>query len=268
MKQEDSLNEVKLVESLGVKIKTGVTVGRDVSMDQLEKSHDAIFVGIGLSAPTSLKIPGETLPGVVDALDFIDDITTRQWHTVDVGKRVAVIGAGNTAIDAATEAKRLGAEKVMMIYRRSEREMPAYKFEFELAKKDGIAFHFLTTPKRILGTKHVEGIECVAMRLGTEDADGRKRPQEVPNSEFVIPVDMVITSVGQRVEPSFLSQIPDLKTEQGTVWVNPESMQTSNPKFFAGGDCTSGGQEVVNAAAEGKRAAHGIHQYLLPAKNA
>ena len=268
MKQEDSLKEVKLIESLGVKIKTSVTVGRDVSMDHLVKSHDAIFVGIGLATSTSLKIPGEKLQGVVDALDFIDDITTRQWRTVDVGKRVAVIGAGNTAIDAATEAKRLGAEKVMMIYRRSEREMPAYRFEFELAKKDGILFHFLTTPKRILGTTHVEGIECVAMRLGPEDADRRKKPEEVPNSEFVIPVDMVITSVGQRVESSFLSKIPNLKTEQGTVWVHPDSMQTSNPKFFAGGDCTSGGQEVVNAAAEGKRAAHGIHQYLLPTKHA
>lgn len=262
MRQQDSLNEVKMIQRLGVTIKTGIIVGKDVSIEELTKSHDAIFLGIGLPTPSSLNIPGESLTGVVNALEFIEKVTTRQWSSVDVGRRVAVIGAGNTAIDAATEAKRLGAEHVMMIYRRSEQEMPAYRFEFELAKRDGIQFHFLTAPKRIIGTNHVASMECVKMKLGAPGKDGRRRPEEIANSEFQIPIDMVIKSVGQTITTNFLYTIPNVKLENGTVWVNPETMQTNNPKFFAGGDCISGGQEVVNAAAEGKKAARGIDQYI------
>ncbi len=262
MKQEDSLNEVRLIESFGVTIKTGVRVGKDISVADLTKSHDAIFIGIGLGSPTRLGIPGEDLEGVVDALDFIEEVTARKWRSVDVGQRVAVIGAGNTAIDAATEAKRLGASQVMMIYRRSEKEMPAYEFEFELAKNDGVIFHFLTAPKRILGKKHVEGIECVSMQLGEPGPDGRRRPKEIPGSEFQLPLDMVITSVGQNLDKTFLSNLPDIATENGAIKVDPETLKTSNPKFFAGGDCISGGQEVVNAAAEGKRAARAIHESM------
>ena len=155
MTQQDAMNEVKLVESFGVKIKSGVRVGKDVSLSELERKHDALFLSVGLGSASRLNIPGENLPGVVDALDFIERVTTRNWSSVDVGKRVAVIGAGNTAIDAVTEARRLGAEQVMIIYRRSRDEMPAYDFEFELAKSDGVQFQFLTTPSRIVGTTHV-----------------------------------------------------------------------------------------------------------------
>ncbi|MBI2619860.1 MAG: NAD(P)-dependent oxidoreductase [Ignavibacteriales bacterium] len=258
MRQADSLNEVRLVESLGVKINTGVTVGKEIAASELLKSHDAMFIGIGLGSSARLEVPGEKLDGVVEALDFIEKVTTRKWRSVDVGRRVAVIGAGNTAIDAATEAKRLGADQVMMIYRRSEREMPAYRYEFELAKNDGIIFHFLTSPKRLLGTKHVEAIECISMRLGQPGKDGRRRPEEVPGSEFQVPVDMVIVSVGQNLDKSFLAQLPGVTIENGAVKVDPETMRTGNPKIYAGGDCISGGQEVVNAAAEGKRAARAI----------
>ena len=262
MAQQDSLNEVKLVQSLGVRIKTGVRVGEDVSIEKLAKAHDAIFVGAGLTRPTRLNIPGENLDGVVDALEFIDDVTTRKWKTVDVGKRVAVIGAGNTAIDAATEAKRLGSEQVFMIYRRSEKEMPAYEFEYELAKNDGVQFYFLTSPKRIIGKKHVVAIECIKMKLGKPDKDGRRKPKPIPRSNFKIPVDMVIKSVGQNIEESFLSQIPDLKFQGGMVVVGA-GYQTTNPKFFAGGDCINGGKEVVNAAYDGKQAAYGIERYIM-----
>ena len=179
-----------------------------------------------------------------------------------MGKRVAVIGAGNTAIDAVTEARRLGAEQVMIIYRRSRHEMPAYDFEFELAKSDGVQFQFLTAPSRILGSDHVEAIECIHMTLGEPDEEGRRRAIPVPYSEFRIPVDMVIKSVGQKIEETFLSQIPNLKTQNGIVWVNPETLQTSNPKYFAGGDCINGGKEVVNAAADGKKAAHAMDRWL------
>ncbi len=264
MSQEDALKEVKLVESFGVKIHSGVKVGKDVTLAELEQRHDAIFLGVGLGISSRLNIPGEDLSGVVDAIDFIERVTTRNWPAIDVGRRVAVIGAGNTAIDAVTEARRLGAEHVMIIYRRSREEMPAYEFEYELAKSDGVHFQFLTAPVRIIGNTHVEAIECVQMKLGEPDEEGRRRPVPVPGSEFRIPVDMVIKSVGQRIEETFLGTIPGLRIERGRVWVNSETMQTSNPKYFAGGDCINGGKEVVNAAADGKQAAHGINQLLIP----
>lgn len=263
MTQEDALNEVKLVQSFGVEIRPGVRVGRDIQLAELEQRHDAIFLGVGLGSASRLNIPGENLPGVVDALDFIGKVTTRNWPSVDVGKRVAVIGAGNTAIDAVTEARRLGAEQVMIIYRRSRDEMPAYEFEYELAKSDGVQFQFLTAPSRIVGNNHVEALECIQMKLGEPDEEGRRRPVPVPGSEFRIPVDMVIKSVGQNIEQTFLGQIPNLKLENGRVRVNPDSLQTSNPKYFAGGDCINGGKEVVNAAADGKKAAHGIDAWVM-----
>lgn len=263
MSQEDALKEVRLVESLGVEIRSGVRVGTDISLAELERKHDALFLGVGLGVSSRLNIPGEDLPGVVDAIDFIELVTTRNWTSVDVGRRVAVIGAGNTAIDAVTEARRLGAEHVMIIYRRSRDEMPAYDFEVELAKRDGVQFQFLTAPVRIIGNTHVEAIECVQMKLGEPDDEGRRKPVPVPGSEFHIPVDMVIKSVGQRIEDTFLGTIPGLRIERGRVWVNPDTMQTSNPKYFAGGDCVNGGKEVVNAAADGKKAARGIDALLV-----
>ncbi len=263
MKRQDSLNEAEMVKRLGATINTGVRIGRDISVNELTKRHDAIFVGVGLNTPAQLRIPGEDLPGVHDALSFIERVTSRKWSSVEVGKRVAVIGAGNTAIDAVTEAKRLGAEEVMIIYRRSKTEMSAYEFEFELAKSDGVTFYFLTAPVRILGTKHVEAIECIQMHPAAPDAKGRRSVELIPNSEFQIPVDMVIKAVGQKAEQNFLSQIPDLRVENGIVKTDPNTYQTSNQKFFAGGDCINGGKEVVNAAADGKKAAHGIDAYLM-----
>jgi len=264
--QKDSLNEVRLVESFGVTIKRKTRVGKDISAEELTRKHEAIFIGIGLASATDLKIPGENLDGVVDALDFIEKVTSRKWTSVDVGRRVAVIGAGNTAIDAVTEARRLGAEEVMIIYRRGRGEMPAFDFEYELAAGEGILFHFLTSPKRIIGSGHVEAIECVRMRLGEPDAGGRRRAEPIPGSEFQIPVDMVIKSVGQNIEKTFLKMIPNVECSGGNVVVNPHSYQTGNPKFFAGGDCINGGMEVVNAAFDGKQAAHGIDEFIFGKK--
>jgi len=263
MSYEDSLKEVRLVKGLGVRIKTGVWIGETVSIEQLERTHDAIFVGVGLGTSPDLKIPGEELAGVYDALEFIGQVTRRRWRAVDVGKRVAVIGAGNTAIDAATEAKRLGAEHVAIIYRRSEEEMPAYEFEFDIAKQDGVVFHFLTAPKRILGVGKAEALECTRMKLVPAGAKGRRASVPISDSEFQIPVDMVIKAIGQKTSDSFLTQIPSIRVKEGRVVVNLESMQTTDPRYFAGGDCINGGKEVVNAAADGKRAAHGIDRYIF-----
>jgi len=263
MSYRDSLKEIKLVESLGVKIKTGTWVGKNMTMEELERKHDAIFLGVGVAHSPDLNIPGEDLDGVYDALEFIEKVTTRKWSSVDVGRRVAVIGAGNTAVDAATEAKRLGAEQVMMIYRRGKEEMPAYEYEYDLAKNDGIVFYFFTAPNRILGNGHVQTLECVTMKPGSPHQSGRRRPEPVPHSEFQIPADMVIKAIGQEPGEGFLSQIHNLTIQDGKVVVHFETMQTSNPKYFAGGDCTNGGKEVVNAAADGKRAAHGIDKYLF-----
>ena len=260
--QADSLKEVELIKSYGVKIKTGITVGDSVSIDRLLKKHDAIFIGVGLGESGRLNIPGENLKGVVGALEFIEKVKKENWKSIDVGKRVAVIGAGNTSIDAATEAKRLGAEEVMIIYRRTSKEMPANSFEYRLAKNDGIIFKFLTSPIEFIGNKNIEVIKCIKMELGKEDESGRKEPVPVKNSEFEIPIDMVIYALGQEANTNFLKNIPGLEIKNGRVIVNDETYQTKNPKVFAGGDCINGGKEVVNAAYDGKQAAHGIDNFL------
>ena len=266
MPQKVSTDEAAMVERLGVEFKLNTEIGTDISLGELEKSHDAIFVGAGLGATTRLGIPGEDLEGVFDALEFIERIKTRDWKSVPMGRTVAVVGAGNTAIDAVTQAKRLGAERVLMIYRRSEREMPAYDYEYELAKKDAIEFWWKTAPVELLpheGNSHVRAIRCVRMELGEADATGRRSAQPVPGSEFDIPVDIVVKALGQAKRRDFFSTIAGLELDRsGRVRVNPETMQTGNPKYFAGGDCVNGGREAVDASQMGKLAAQGIHQFL------
>jgi len=261
-KQSDSLKEVEMIKSQGVNIHTGVLVGDSISFEELFNKHDALFIGVGLGESPTLNIPGENLKGVTGALKFIEKVKAENWGSVDIGKRVAIIGAGNTSIDAATEAKRLGAEEVMILYRRSELEMPANKFEYELAKNDGIIFRFLTSPKEILGNKSVEGIRCEKMKLGKKDEQGRRKPVPIQNSDFIIPIDMVIVAIGQVAKREFLESVPDLKIRNGCVIVDDKTYQTGNPKVFAGGDCINGGKEVVNAAYDGKQAAHAIDNFL------
>jgi len=263
MSAEEALKEVKLVEHVGVKFKQNCEVGKDVAVDKLVKDHDAIFVGIGLGQTEDLGIPGDDLPGVVDAITFIDEVKHQKLRDVRVGRRVAVIGAGNTSVDAATQAKRLGAEMVMVLYRRSEAEMPAYDYEYEIAKKDGCVYYFLTAPKRILGKNCVESIECLRMKLGKRDASGRPAPEPVAGSEFTLECDMVIKSLGQKKQREFIQKTLGLKTDnRGRIAVDELTMQASQPKFYAGGDCVNGGREVVNAVAHGKRAAWAIHKQL------
>jgi dihydropyrimidine dehydrogenase (NAD+) subunit PreT len=261
-RKQDALKEVELVKSFGVNIKTGISVGTDISFSELHKKYDAVFLGIGLGESHALSVNGEELPGVISALDFIEQVKTENWSSVPVGKKVAIIGAGNTSIDAATEAKRLGAEEVIVIYRRSSQDMSAYSFEFDLAKKDGIIFHFLTAPGKIVGKNFVEGIECIRMEPGEPDSNGKRSFFPVPGTEFIIPVDMVIKAIGQEAQNDFISSIPGIIFVGGKIQINTDTYQTGNPKVFAGGDCINGGKEVVNAAYDGKMAAHGIDQFL------
>jgi glutamate synthase (NADPH/NADH) small chain len=258
MTPQTSLGEVEFVRSLGVEFRTGVQVGRDVQVQDLLRDFDAVFLGVGLGGTQKLGIPGEELPGVVEALAFIREYKTRPYGEVQVGRRVAVIGAGNTSIDAATASVRLGAEKTYIVYRRSHAEMPAYEYEYALAKADGVVFEWLTAPVAIVGQGAVEGLRCVRMHLGAPDARGRSTPEPIPESEFVLPVDMVVKAVGQEKHVEWLSSIPGLRLDRGRVGVDPESGATSIPGLFSGGDCANGGLEVVNAVAEGKRAAAGI----------
>jgi dihydropyrimidine dehydrogenase (NAD+) subunit PreT len=260
MSAEEALKEVRLVEHVGVKFQQNCEVGKDIKVDKLVKENEAVFVGIGLGQTEDLSIPGEDLPGAVDAITFIDELKHNKLRDVRVGRRVAVIGAGNTSVDAATQAKRLGAEMVMVLYRRTEAEMPAYDYEYEIAKKDGCVYYFLTAPKRIIGKAVVEGIECVRMKLGKPDSSGRPAPEPIPRSEFVLECDMVIKSLGQKKQRDFVQKVLGLKTDdKGRIAVDEVTLQTSNPKFYAGGDCVNGGREVVNAVAHGKRAAWAIH---------
>jgi len=267
MSQVVSVDEARMVERLGVAFKLDSEVGRDISLEELQSQYDAIFLATGLGATARLSVPGESLPGVYDALDFIERIKTRDWKSVPLGRTIAVVGAGNTAVDAVTQAKRLGAERVLMIYRRSEREMPAYKYEYELAKKDAIEFCWQTAPIEIMANADNSGVaalRCVRMELGAPDASGRRAAQPVAGSEFDIPCDMVIKALGQEKMRSFFEKIPGLELDAaGRIVVNTETMQTTNPKFFAGGDCVNGGREAVDAAQAGKLAAQGIHGELM-----
>ncbi len=259
MTQKHSLDEVAQVEKLGVKFelnseiavmssppalgseqRAGLVKLADGS-DILSK-HDSVLLAIGLGKTNSLGIAGEDLDGVIDALAFIEQVKTRDWKNISIGRTVAVIGAGNTAIDAVTQAKRLGAERVMLIYRRTEKDAPAYDYEIELAKKDGIELVWQTAPLEILGNGKVEGLRC-------KKADG---------SEVEIACDMVILAIGQTKQSGFFQSIGIETDEKGRVVVNAQ-MQTSNSRIFAGGDCVNGGAEAVDASQMGKLAAQGIH---------
>jgi glutamate synthase (NADPH/NADH) small chain len=246
----DSQKEVEMIRGMGVEIRLGVEVGSAVSIADLEKQFAAIFIGAGLGPTQPLAIPGEELPGVMDALNFIADY--KSTGTTRVGRRVVVIGGGNTAIDAATAALRLGAETVSMLYRRAEPQMPAFRFEVEMARQDGVTFHWHTLPVAIHGTAAVEGLECVRLAPNLTPVEG---------SNFTLPCDTVIVSIGQ-------SKLVDLlrgcgvELNNGRVAIDPQTGQCANPRYFAGGDCVNGGREVVDAVAGGKRAAAGIANWL------
>jgi dihydropyrimidine dehydrogenase (NAD+) subunit PreT len=256
MTQEDAQLEVQSVLDMGAKMVYGVNIGKDRPLAELEKEFDAVFIGFGLAGTRRLGIPGEELTGSLDALGFIEYVKDRRPQDLPASQTTVVIGAGNTSIDAVTQSKRIGTERVVLAYRRGEQSMSAYGFEYDHAKKDGVEFQWHASPKEIVGTDKVEGVTFIKTRQ-----QGAKL-EEIPGSEFTIPCDRVIRAIGQTKHLGLAKKAEMDLREDGRVKVDPKSLQTSRDKVWAGGDAINGGREVVNAAADGKRAAWHMHVAL------
>ena len=265
--------EIESVEKLGVKIETNVIVGRSVTIDELmEDGYEAVFVGSGAGLPRFLNIPGENLLGVYSANEFLTRVNLMKGYDfpnaptpVKVGKNVAVVGAGNVAMDAARTAKRLGAENVYIVYRRSEEEAPARLEELHHAKEEGIIFKFLNNPAAVLGNEEgwVTGMEVIKQELGEPDASGRRSPVAVAGSNYVIDVDTVVIAIGQSPNPLIRQTTPGLDTHRwGGIIVEEETMETSKPCVYAGGDTVTGAATVILAMGAGKKAAAAIDAKL------
>lgn len=264
--------EIDTLKALGVKVETNMVIGRVISIDELlEQGFEAVFIGSGAGLPRFMRIPGENLKGVYSANEFLTRVNLMKAYQpgsdtpIEHAKRVAVVGGGNVAMDAARCAKRLGAEDVFIVYRRSEKELPARAEEVEHAKEEGIVFHLLNNPTKILGDDkgNVKGMECIRMELGEPDASGRRRPVEVEGSEFILDVDCVIMAIGTSPNPLIKSTTEGLETQKwGGIIVEEETGLTSREGVYAGGDAVTGAATVILAMGAGKTAAHAIDEYL------
>jgi glutamate synthase (NADPH/NADH) small chain len=265
--------EVKYVQSLGVDLKLNSVVGKLYTLDEmLADGFDAIFLGTGAGLPMFMNIPGENLNGVYSANEFLTRTNLMKAYLfpeydtpIMIGKRVAVVGAGNVAMDSARCALRLGADEVHVVYRRTKAEAPARAEELANAEEEGIQFYYLTSPIEVLGTDKgwVRGIKLQKQQLGEPDASGRPRPVPIPGSEYEMPVDMVIMALGTRPNPMVFTDTPDLeRTKHGTVVASEVVGRTKKPKVWAGGDIVTGAATVISAMGAGKRAAADIDAYL------
>lgn len=264
--------EIDTLKALGVKVETNMVIGRVLSIDELlEQGFEAVFIGSGAGLPRFMNIPGENLKGVYSANEFLTRVNLMKAYLpgsdtpIEHAKRVAVVGGGNVAMDAARCAKRLGAEEVSIVYRRSEKELPARAEEVEHAKEEGIVFRLLNNPTQILGDDqgNVRGMECVRMELGEPDASGRRRPVEVPGSEFVLDVDCVIMSIGTSPNPLIKSTTKGLETQKwGGIIVEEKTGLTSREGVYAGGDAVTGAATVILAMGAGKTAAKAIDEHI------
>lgn len=252
--------ELRGLARLGVKFELGVAIDTPAALAAIESTNDAIVLGVGMGPDLDVSYPGDGLAGVWNSLPFIESIKT--GSAPRVGEAVVVIGGGNTAIDVAREALVLGARDVTLVYRRTEAEMPAYAHEVEEARAEGVQFEWLTVPLRFLGAGSLQGVECRRCRLGEPDASGRRRPEELPGTEFVIRAHTAVKAIGQRPRTEFFEWIDGLEVERGRPKVDPETGQTTNPKFFAAGDVTNGGATVVEAVRQAKIAARGIDAWV------
>jgi glutamate synthase (NADPH/NADH) small chain len=266
--------EIEVLERMGVKIVTNFLVGRTRSLkDLLEKDgFDAIFIGSGAGLPKFMGIPGENLVGVFSANEYLTRANLMKAFErgkadtpIYPAKRVAVLGGGNVAMDAARMAIRLGAEEVFVIYRRTEKEMPARAEEVAHAKEEGVIFRFLENAKRILGDEksRVVGIECLSYELGEPDASGRRRPVEIPGSEHVFEVDSVIVAIGNDSHPLLLQTNPEIAVDKHGHIITDETGKTSMDRVYAGGDIVLGSATVILAMGQGRRAAASIHKFLM-----
>ncbi|MEK6565267.1 MAG: FAD-dependent oxidoreductase, partial [Bacteroidota bacterium] len=270
--------ETDRIKALGVGIVTNFVIGRTATIDELfeEWGFSAVFLGTGAGTPHFMGIPGESAAGVYSANEFLTRVNLMKAYKfpeydtpIRLGKRTAVIGGGNTAMDAVRTSKRLGAEKAYLIYRRSRKEMPARQEESHHAEQEGIEFLLMTNPTRILvdDNNWVTGIECQRMELGEPDESGRRKPVPIPGSEFKMEVETVIMAVGQQPNPIVQATTPGLTTgRKGTV-VTDDRQRTSRKGVFAGGDLSRGGATVILAMRDGKQAASAIHEYLTTGKN-
>lgn len=264
--------EIEGLKKLGVKILTNVVVGKSITIDELlEEGYKAVFIGSGAGLPKFMGIPGENLNGVYSANEFLTRINLMKAydfpnsHTpIKRGKKIAVVGGGNVAMDAARSALRLGAEEVHIVYRRSEAEMPARLEEIHHAKEEGVIFDVLTNPVEILGQDGwVKGLKCIRMELGEPDESGRRRPIPVEGSEFIMDVDIVIIAIGTSPNPLIASTTPGLAVQKwGGIIVDEETGATSKDRVYAGGDAVTGAATVILAMGAGKKAAKAIHERL------
>ena len=265
-------NEVKKLEAQGVKVMTNMVIGQVLCIDDLfSMGFKAVFVGSGAGLPMFMHIPGESLKGVYSANEYLTRTNLMKAYTPEAdtpiiqSKAVAVVGGGNVAMDGARCAMRLGADKVYIVYRRGEAEMPARQEERHHAKEEGIEFKTLCNPVEILGDEdgRVKGIKCIRMELGEPDASGRRRPMEIPGSEFTLDVDTVIMALGTSPNPLIRMADPSLEVnEKGCFVVDEETMRTSQEGVYAGGDAVTGAATVILAMGAGKRAAAAIDHYL------
>ncbi|MDO5311259.1 MAG: FAD-dependent oxidoreductase, partial [Clostridia bacterium] len=266
--------EVEKLKSIGVEIRTDMVIGKVLSVDELlnEEGFDAVFIGTGAGLPSFMNIEGENLNGVYSANEFLTRINLMKAYKfpeyetpIYMGKNVVVVGGGNVAMDAARSAKRLGAENVSIVYRRSEEEMPARREEVHHAKEEGIDFKLLCNPTKIIGTEDgwAKSVECIRMELGEPDASGRRRPVAVEGSEFTIDAEVVIIAIGQSPNPLIKNTTPDLETNaRGCIVAKDESGATTKQGVWAGGDAVTGAATVILAMGAGKSAAAAIDEYL------
>ncbi|MFH1789382.1 MAG: NADPH-dependent glutamate synthase [Candidatus Altiarchaeota archaeon] len=262
--------EVEYLKKLGVEVKTNMLAGRTVKIDRLLEDFNAIFIGVGAGLPNFLGIPGENLMGVYSANEFLIRVNLMKAYDfpnhdtpVKIGRKVAVVGAGNVAMDSARSALRLGAEKVYIVYRRSHEEMPARAEEVHHAQEEGIEFHLLTNPVEIIGKDgKVAGVRCIKMELGEPDESGRRRPIPIEGSEFTIEVDEVVVAIGQSPNPLLHQATPELSVDKKGRVVVDENLATSIPGVYAGGDIVSGAATVISAMGQGKNAAKAIDRFL------
>jgi glutamate synthase (NADPH/NADH) small chain len=269
--------EVNYVKSLGVTLELSAVIGKTLVFDDLrDEGFEAFFIGSGAGLPYFMNLPGENLNGIYSANEFLTRSNLMKAYRfpeydtpIKIGRRVAVIGGGNVAMDSARTALRLGAEEVCLVYRRTKKEMPARIEEIRRAEEEGINCIILTNPVRFIGNenKWITGIECIQMELGEPDESGRRRPIPVPGSEFVISADTVVVAIGQGPNPLLLETLPELKlNERGYIEADEETGATSIPGVFAGGDIITGAATVISAMGAGKKSARAIDQYLRNGK--